>query len=269
MQRLALPVLLSITLAACASSQPAKTDSAALKFDYHTQHNAPQTGKSVAMVTLVCVTNDASPTEKSFVDTLPIKLASRALQFSAVSRYRENYETPFQNAMQSALEEMIVKRGFSAKGPYQSVEAIPYSDKKRLYLAVVPKLYLNIEQRSTSHSCIQKICTDTGVITLSGDFLLRFVDPLTEQTARTKQIDLHGFGIKKNYVHQYPQETHTAVRQGLLYTDKASTSLIDDADKELADAINEFYAASLAKIDNLISAEDLLASPHAVTQDKE
>lgn len=259
MHRFTLPALLIFTLAGCASTAPTKTDTPTLKLDYHSQSNAPQNGKTVAIISLVIVTNDASTTEKSFVSTLPIKLASRALKFSAVESYHENYETPLQNAMQSGLDEIMSKRGFTTKGPFKSIDAVPFADRKNSYLAVVPKLFLNIEQQSNSHSCMHSICTDAGSISLRGDLLIRFVDPLTEQTVRTMPIDLNGFGIRKNYVHQYPQETHKAVRQGLMYTDKASASRIDDANKELVDAINEFYADSMAKIDKLISAEDLLS----------
>jgi hypothetical protein len=257
MHRLARPVLLIFALAGCASTTPTKTDTPVLKLDYHSQSNAPQNGKTVTIISLVIVTNDASKTEKSFISTLPIKLASRALEFSAVESYHENYETPLQDAMQSGLDEIISKRGFTTKGPFKSIDAVPFADKKSSYLVVVPKLFLNIEQQSSSHSCMQSVCTDAGRISLSGDLLIRFVDPLTEQTLRTMPIDLNGFGIRKNYVHQYPQETHKAVRQGLMYNDKSSSSLIDDANKQLVDAINEFYADSMAKIDKLISAEDL------------
>jgi hypothetical protein len=259
MHRLALPVLLIFALAGCASTTPSKTDTPTLKLEYHSQSNASPNGKTVAISSLVIVINNASNDEKSFISSLPFKLASSELEFSAVDRYHEHYETSLQSAMQSGLNEIISKRGFTTKGPFKSFEAIPFADKKSLYLAVIPKLFLNIVQQSNSHSCINSICTDAGRISLSGDLLIRFVDPLTEQTLRTMPIDLNDFGIRKSYVHQYPQETHLAVRRGLMYNNKESTSLIDDANKELVDAINEFYAASMAKIDKLITAENLLS----------
>ena len=266
MNRMKLLAILSFTLAGCASNAPVNTKTSALQLDYHTQVNAPQNGKIIAITSFEIITNNASQTERSDVNTFSIKLASRSLPFSAVTSYHENYEAPLRTAMQSTLAEMISKRGFTATGPFKSANEIPYVDKKNLYLIIVPKLNLNIGQRSSSHSCMHSVCTDTGVITLDGDLLIRFVEPLTDQTLLTKHIELTGSGISKNYVHQYPQETHKAVMQGLMYNDISSNSLIDDADKVLADAITDYYQQSMVKIDNLISAEELLSYQHDLDQ---
>ncbi|MBI1424728.1 MAG: hypothetical protein GC149_14885 [Gammaproteobacteria bacterium] len=259
MNRMKLLAVLTLMLAGCANTTPVKTEPPVLKFDYHTQANAPENGKIIAITSYQFLTNNAPRTKQPDAGLLNFKLASDVVQFSAVTNYHENYELQLQTAMQSALAEMISKRGFTVTGPFKSSEEIPYTDKKHLYLIILPRLNLDIEQRPTTKSCIHSICTDKGVITLGGSLLLRFIEPLSEQTLLTKRIDLTEPGISKNYIHQYPQVTRKAVMQGLMYSDNELNSLIDDADKQLVDALNEFYRAAMTKTDALISAKELLS----------
>jgi len=259
MYRMKVLVVLTFILTGCAYTAQVKTEPPKLKFDYHTQVNAPQNGKTIAITSFQFLTNNTSQAEQSDSGLFSFKLGSRALQFSAVTSYHENYQAQLHAAMQSALAEMISKRGFTATGPFKSSDEIPYTDKKHIYLIILPRLNLNITQHSTKKSCMQSICTDAGIITLSGNLVIRFIEPLTEQTLLTKQIDISGPGISKHYVHQYPHETHKAVRQGLMYSDRVTNSLVDDADKQLVDAINEFYQDVMSKMDKIISADELLS----------
>lgn len=259
MNRLNLPVVLTFVLAGCANTAQLKTETPVLKFDYHTQANAPHNGRTIAITSIQFLTNNAPHAEQPDAGLLRFKLGGRALHFSAVSRYHEHYQAPLHAAMQSALAEMMAKRGFTVTGPYTSSEEIPYTDRKHLYLMILPRLNLNITQHATNESCMQGICTDTGVITLGGNFVIRFIEPLTEQTLLTKQVDLNDPGIRKNYVHQFPHETRKAVLQGLMYSDSVTGSLHDNANKQLVDAINEFYQDAIAKMDRVISAEELLS----------
>ena len=259
MNRMKLLAVLTLLLAGCASTTPVKTEPPVLRLDYHTQANAPENGKIIAITSYQFLTNNTPRTKQPDVGLLNFKLASDVVQFSALTSYRENHEMQLQAAMQSALSEMISKRGFTATGPFKSTEEIPYTDRKHIYLIILPKFNLKIDQHSTEKSCIHGICTDTGVITLSGNLLLRFIEPLTEQTLLTKQIDLNEPGIRKDYIHQYPQLTRKAVMQGLMYSDSELNSLVDNANKQLVDAINEFYQEGMTKMDALISAQELLS----------
>ena len=259
MDRMKLLAVLTFALAGCASNPSVTTQAPALKLDYQTPVSTPHNGKTIAIKSFQFLTNNAAQTGQADSLSFSIKLAGRSLPFSAVTRYQENYEAPLQKAVQSSLAQLLASRGFTATGPFKTVDEIPYSDKKGLYLVMLPRLNLNIEQRTISTDCVHSVCTETGVFTLSGDILLRFVEPLSEQTLLTKASDLNGLHIRKNYVHQYPQETHKAVLHGMASNDSKAAALIDDADKELVNAINEFYQHTMATMDSLISADELLA----------
>lgn len=266
MNRLKVLALFFLALAGCASNSSVKTDTPTLKLDYHTQVNAPQNGKIIAITSYQFLTNGAAQAERADTIVFGIKLASRSLPFSAVTTYHDKYEAPLHKAMQASLAELMSKRGFTTTGPFKSIDTIPYTDKKSIYLIMLPKLNLNIEQHSISNECVHSICTETGVISLRGELLIRFIEPLSEQTLLAKHTDFNGLHIKKTYVHQYPQETHKAVRHGLESTATPYTPLIDDADKKLVDAINEFYQDAMADTDKLLSAEELLS--HQADLDK-
>ncbi|MBW4057182.1 MAG: hypothetical protein HIU83_17700 [Proteobacteria bacterium] len=169
--------------------------------------------------------------------------------------YEQNYSPQVRTAIGNGIQEMLTKKGFNLAGPYGTFDDMAYGDKKKSYLALVPVLNLQIIDKVTKNDStgLTHIHTIEGVISIGGELLVNLIEPMTKERIMSKRINLSDFNISKAYVKQAKVGS-----SGLMFDAIASGSeLSDNSDKALTEAINEFYSLAMAKIDKMISVEEI------------
>lgn len=167
----------------------------------------------------------------------------------------------------NAFVDMLTRKGFSWKGPYDSFDDMTYNDKKSCYLSLLPEMNLFIEKHGTSleDSKLTKVITEKGIISVSGEMLISLVEPMTKERIMSKRINLSDFNISKEYIYQAKIGSN-----GLIFDAMTSgTELKDNTDKVLAEAVNEFYTKAMNKIYKMISEEEILSYQASVKELKE
>lgn len=167
------------------------------------------------------------------------------------------YKRPLIVGFHNSFVDLIAKKGFRWKGPYDYYDDMAYSDKKGCYLALLPKMNIYIQKggKSVERYAMTQVVTETGQITVSGEMLLSFVEPMTKERIMSKRINLADFNICKEYIVQ-----RKIGSKGMVFDAIASGSeLRDNTDKVLAEAINEFYTKAMGKIYRMVSAEEILS----------
>ena len=253
------------SLAACAPI-PIKKEVGSLNFDYTAAGTSKPTGKVVAIVSPQFVASErgnvqANPQPQP---TLPFGNLQPQLQshpqFKAQVLYEMEYKGRFSTAIMTSTQEIISNKGFTTKGPYTSFDDIPYGDKKDIYLAAVPFLTVYFEQNGPTFSCKGMVCTDQGEFIVTGEMVYKMIEPLTGQALMTRRINLSDFAISKNYIREIENPYPSGSLIGVMI-DKATKpeSLRDNTDQVMAQALNEFFKKTMAKIDTFISTEELMS----------
>ncbi|MEN8219722.1 MAG: hypothetical protein ABFS56_25900 [Pseudomonadota bacterium] len=181
-------------------------------------------------------------------------------KFNFFTVFSSTYKPDLVNAMKDSLEELISRKGFVTKGPYATFDDITYMDKKAIYLASVPKLTLDIVRKGTNTDCSPRIyCTEKGQIQITGGLTYKLVEPLTGQTFLNRRINLSDFNISKPYIRQYQTKGAGDTLGKIMDKASAPDKLVDDTDKVLVEAINEFFAKAMAKLNQFISREEIIS----------
>lgn len=190
------------------------------------------------------------------------KLGVVRADFSGI--YARDYASKVKTAIGNGVQDILSKRGFNLMGPYETFDDMPYNDKKKAYLALVPVLNLQIENKITKEesSNFTHIYTTEGVVSIGGELLINLIEPMTKERIMSKRINLSDFNISRNYVRQ------TKIGSGGIIVDAITSGneLTDNSDKMLTEAINEFYTQAMAKIDKMISVEEIVSYEKSVEE---
>lgn len=180
--------------------------------------------------------------------------------FSPTKYFQKTYEQRLAKALETELENILIKKGFKIKGPYTTFDDITYQDKKTIYLALIPKINLDIKKVSTEKKCETLYCTEKGKIMFGGDVIITLEEPLTGQIFMKKRINLSDANIVEPYIYQYQIATSTGdLVQDTLAKASVPKQLIDNRDKAMADGINKFYKYAVAKIRKYLDREEILS----------
>jgi len=273
---LSLIAVLSLA-AGCATHIPVQKESAALNLNYHSSTRGEATGKVIAIISPEFIKdNDLASVRlanQPGVVPNPLLMAMIAAQQSVQRPYAntafQEYQPRLRMAMQGSIEEMLSNRGFKAKGPYTTLDDISYIDKKGLYLVSLPKITLFFDERITRQECKSRglLCTVEGNFTVTGELMYRLIEPLTGQALLTKRIDLSGLNISKAYRKEYQARNTSSGLDGALIDKAVAPDILrDNSDRVLVEATNEFYQMAMAKIDNLLSREEMLSFEKDIEQ---
>jgi neuraminyllactose-binding hemagglutinin len=166
-----------------------------------------------------------------------------------------------QTAFNRTFMEIVTKEGFTTKGPYETFDEMSPLDKTNVYLAIIPQLNFNVVKSSIASAQKDLYYTEKGTLTVTGEFYMKLVEPVSNQALINRRINLTDFKLSKNYVY----ESQTSIKQAIpiVYSVYKSMdppdSLSDDTDKVVSDLLNEFYAKSVEKIVQYLSREELLS----------
>jgi hypothetical protein len=134
------------------------------------------------------------------------------------------------------------------------------SEKKKIYLAFVPKVDFTIENKVINTKRNRLYIHTDGVIQIGGSLIVSMIEPMTGQVFIKRRINLSDFNIQEPYV--YERQTSNG-SGGLIGTalDKGSAPdmLKDTTDVALTKAINKFYAKTIPKINSYLDKEEILS----------
>jgi len=251
----------------CATKIPVKNEVGQLNLQTEPLKQQPFTNKVIAIVDPQFNYKENQINTQSQQNPLYYYSRMNFLVFSPAKYFKTHYEQRLAQALETELENVLIKKGFKIKGPYQSFDDITYQDKKSIYLALIPKINLDIKKVSTQRNCTSLYCTEKGQIMFGGDVIITLVEPLTGQVFMKKRINLSDANIVEPYIMQYQIRTTTGdVVQDALAKAKAPKVLINNTDKAMVDGINKFYKYAVAKIRKYLDREEILSYQKDVEQ---
>jgi len=162
-------------------------------------------------------------------------------------------------ALSTSISEIISAKGFKLKGPYQSFDDITYRDKKMIYLAVRPTLTLKIKdkQQVVRHSLYNQV---KGVLTVSGDLVISFEEPMTGQIFIKRRINLSDLDISVPYVREYQTRLSSGGLTGaVMDSATAPDTLVNTYDYAMSQVNNEIYKKVITKIAKYIDREEIIS----------
>lgn len=248
-----LPFLLSMLLfSACAPVKEVRKEVGTLNLNYSfPDGELNKTNFAIAIV---------SP---DFIDK---KFSNNADASDFNVRFYKDYAERLKIAFTSAFQELISKKGFNIKGPFASFDDLTYNEKKEAYFSLVPTMNVTIENLNTQWRVDSGVYTREGVIQISGELRLDFIEPMTREKILVQRINLSSFNIKKPFKSQTKFGQPQNLTESIIYSLKSSIDsafkpseeLEDTSDKALADACNEFFKKSMERIWEFVSTEELL-----------
>ena len=174
--------------------------------------------------------------------------------------FANNYAQRLSKAFESSISEMLAAKGFKLQGPFSNFDDITYREKKKIYLAFVPKVDFQIEKKVLKSKKERLYIHEEGVIQIGGNLIVTMVEPMTGETFIKKRINLSDFNIEEPYLQdkQYRVEGGLNVATAM---DKISAPdfIKDTTDVALTKAINEFYTKAINKIDLYLDREEILS----------
>ena len=180
-------------------------------------------------------------------------------------RFNNSTTSMFSKSMTNAFEELILKKGFTLGGKYKTFDDMTYPDRKTTYMALMPIMNIKFEDKVTKRESFRLYHRTVGQYQLTGEFIVKMIEPLSKQMFITKRINLSDLNIIKPYIKevQIRESNADGLVTGMFSVamDKASApaSLTDTSDKAYKDAINEFYEKAMPKIAKYISQEEMLS----------
>lgn len=267
----------------CACSTPLSVDKqfGNLNFNYPIKYQEPRSQQTIAIVSpeFVAIDSAAASSSRPSYSNNPMfalykaQLTQMAQMTGTNERdsfsgaFAKSYKSRLKDAMKESLLEIISRKGFLMKGPYNSFDDITFIDKKSIYLASIPSISISFDEKQTKVQCYRLYCSEEGQFQITGEMTYKLVEPLTGQSIMNRRINLSDFNISKSYVRQYQvkQGSNDVVGTAM---DRASKpdKLTDNTDKALVDAINEFFALAMGKLDQFISREEILSYSNDVDQ---
>jgi len=256
---------LALLVSGCATKIPVEKQVGQLNLQTINIKQEPSTNKTLGIVEPEFhyqTTQNKVQTQYSQNPLLAQFMAAKMQQttFSPTQYFQKSYQNRLKQALETSIENILIKKGFKLKGPYNSFDDITYQDKKEIYLAVIPKVNLDIKKVVTFRKCENLYCTEKGKIYFGGNVIITLEEPLTRQIFMKKRINLSDANIEENFIYQHQISTKTGdLTADLINKATAPAKLVDNTDKVMVDGINKFYIYAVKKLNTYLNREELLS----------
>ncbi len=259
------------SLSACTSTPQTKKEVGQLNFSYKPSGQEKKVDKIISIVSpsYKSASEEATNNQQSYSQPSLMALASMNAKNAKRANVNFNknlghYGNRLTSAMGETFHEIIISKGFKISGSYETFDDITYGDKKTSYLALVPDLNIYVDQKIKSKECSNSngYCENVGTIQIGGSLNIRLIEPLTKQTFFSKRINLSKLTAPKDYVQRYHYRAKSDSLLGMAVNSLTAGDkkpLIDNTDKVLVEALNEFFAKSMKKVDGYISTQEVMS----------
>lgn len=158
----------------------------------------------------------------------------------------------FDEALRRDLAALLVARGFSVRGPYQSYDLIPYSDKKAIDLILVPTVSLlttvkDQKERPENMWSAPPVFIQTGNAEVTGKVTLELKEIATRELMWTKTIPLKKFDFSYSVRVNYKESQERA----------GKPLKVEPVFDGIAKEIEKQYPEFLTTISTLIDPEEM------------
>ena len=135
-----------------------------------------------------------------------------------------------------------------------------YREKKKIYLAFVPKVDFRIEKKILSKDSGRMHKHEEGVIQIGGSLIITMLEPMTGEIFLKKRINLSDFKIEEPFLQEWQSKKGGGMSAGGAM-DRASAPdyLVDTTDVALTNALNKFYPLAMKKINLYLDREEILS----------
>jgi len=156
-----------------------------------------------------------------------------------------------QDALKEDLPKLFTAKGFSVKGLYDSYEMIPYPDKKKIDLYLVPTLELFITSRGPSVDCPKGVF---GIVKTKGKITLELREVTTKELMWSKGIEFEELKIPVDSLSWAPGIKMDQVNDG---TEKAVSVEAVAVTNEVVKSMEKQYPGIMAGFFSLIDPEEM------------
>lgn len=259
-------ILTTILFSGCSTKLQTQKDIGTLNLESEKLTQLKATKHVISIVSPVIAANSVTAQVQNQSSMTPFEMmlmqqmSNRNVKFDFNNAFSLNYSHRLNDALESSVSEIISSKGFKLKGPYGVFDDMTYQDKKKIYLAFVPKINFSIENKVMNTKKSRLYTHTDGVIQIGGNVIISMIEPMTGQVFVKRRINLSDFNIQEPYVY----EKQTTLGDGSIIgtaLDKgtAPDKLIDNTDVALTKAINKFYAKTMVKINSYLDKEEILS----------
>jgi|GEM_PF-2834199 len=172
-------------------------------------------------------------------------------EFAIGEKYNKDYAQRVQNSMLSDLEKVLKVRGLNLSQAYDSFDEIPYSDKQKVDMIVVPSFdfgpQVTNKRTSTYIPYYGTKYNDEGTVQLVGKLKVEFIEPMSKEKIIIKTIDVTS--LSATYSAQYASK--------------------DEALNVFTDMLNSLYPLLMAKVEKITDADEIQLSLKDIKRLKE
>jgi neuraminyllactose-binding hemagglutinin len=136
-----------------------------------------------------------------------------------------------------------------------------YLDKKDSYLALVPTITFDFRRTNVASKSETFHYSEKGTLSISGEFIVKVVEPVTGQAFINKRISLSEFALSAPYVYekQTSDGSQLDAADRMIQQMNAPKGLTDNTEKVMQDLLNKFYAQAVKKIVAYVTRAELMA----------
>lgn len=151
-------------------------------------------------------------------------------------------------ALKDDLSEILVAKGFSVRGPFDSYDLVPYPDKKQIDFSLVPTLELLATLKDTAVEAERagsagKVYHGTGTIEVNGKLTITLQEMMTRELMWTKNIPI-AYSFPYDVRFPYFETGSRPFDMGLVMDD-------------LAKGMEQQYPRILETLSNLLDPEEM------------
>jgi len=198
--------ILSLLISGCSTHIPVKKEVGHLSLESENFVQQAKTDKVIAIVSPVFAACDESAKVQNTRGMSPYEAMLMAKQGRVIGstnfkqNFSNNYAQRLSKAFEGSISEMIAAKGFKLQGPFGNFDDITYREKKKIYLAFVPKVDFQIEKKVLNSKKERLFFHEEGVIQIGGSLIITMVEPMTGETFVKKRINLSDFNIEEPYI---------------------------------------------------------------------
>jgi hypothetical protein len=262
----AVALIALFSLTGCSITIPVNKEVTATNYKTAQVAQEAKTKYAIAIVTPSIVVPNSQSSQNnasSSQNALMALMAARTNNgFVANVHFANQYQATLANAFQQSFADILNKKGFATTGPFTTLSDMTHPEKRDAYLATTPVLTINfVDSAAGTGKTVDKLYySQSGTLALVGDFYVKVIEPLTEQTLINKRINLADLNIApRPYKYEVQIATKGAdVTETTIMKMKAPSSITDSVDKAMAELLNEFFSKAVDKIVVYLAREELL-----------
>jgi len=164
----------------------------------------------------------------------------------------------FQKGISSDVEELIIVKGFTLKGPYTAYDEMIYQDKKAVDMVITIEInpeFTSAEGHWTTHTStylgtISTTYTYAGKVSLVGKINISGVEPMSYQKIWSKSVSIPN-------IENIPITTSTSYSRMLSHTELLNTD--PSVYNAIGAALQAQYEGIMNKMEAHFSAEELMS----------